>query len=191
MRRAQSVSRFSAAAALAAALALAVGIAVAEPPPPIGHVATPEQIAGWNIDVLPDGTGLPVGRGTAREGKAIYDAACAACHGADGQGGTSLPGPPLVGGIGTLATAHPKKTVGSYWPYATTLFSYIRRAMPYNAPESLGADQLYAVVAYLLFRNGIAGQDTVLDQASLPQVKMPNRNGFIDIYGREAHGIWR
>jgi mono/diheme cytochrome c family protein len=173
-----------------AALGLVAGAALAEPPA-IGQPAAPGAIAGWNIDVLPDGTGLPDGKGTAREGAGIYAASCAACHGERGQGGSAYPGPRLVGGRGTLATAHPEKTVGSFWPYATTLFDYVRRAMPYSAPESLSADQLYGVVAYLLYLNGIVGEGTVLDRASLPRVRMPNRNGFIDAYGSEARGTWR
>lgn len=141
----------------------------------IGHVATPAQIAGWDIDVRADGQGLPPGHGSAREGEKIFAAACAVCHGAKGEG---KPADRLVGGFGTLATAKPVRTVGSYWPYATTLFDYIRRAMPFNAPQSLTADQVYAVSAYILYLNNIVTEDTVLDATSLPRVKMPNRNGF-------------
>jgi S-disulfanyl-L-cysteine oxidoreductase SoxD len=141
----------------------------------IGHAATPAEIAGWDIDVRADGRGLPPGRGSARDGEKIFAETCAACHGDKGEG---KPADRLVGGFGTLATSKPVRTVGSYWPYATTLFDYIRRAMPFNAPQSLTADQTYAVSAYILYLNNIVGEDTVLDAGSLPQVEMPNRKGF-------------
>jgi S-disulfanyl-L-cysteine oxidoreductase SoxD len=141
----------------------------------IGHAATPAQIAGWDIDVRADGQGLPAGRGSVRQGETIFAQACAACHGAKGEG---KPADQLVGGFGTLATAKPVRTVGSYWPYATTLFDFIRRAMPFNAPQSLTADEVYAVAAYILYLNNIVPADTVLDAGSLPKVAMPNRNGF-------------
>jgi S-disulfanyl-L-cysteine oxidoreductase SoxD len=141
----------------------------------IGHVATPAEIAGWNIDVRADGQGLPPGHGGVREGEKVFAETCAACHGAKGEG---KPADRLVGGFGTLATSKPLRTVGSYWPYATTLFDYIRRAMPFNAPQSLTADQIYAVSAYILYLNNIVTEDTVLDAASLPRVRMPNRDGF-------------
>jgi len=184
------VSRCNA-AALAGALALVAGAALAQSRYGIGRPATPEQIAGWNIDVSPDGAGLPPGHGTAREGKPIYGQLCASCHGATGQGGSVQPGPRLAGGRGTLASAHPVKTVGSYWPYATTLFDYIRRAMPYKAPESLSPDQVYAVAAYVLFLNGLVGEDAVLDASSLPRVRMPNRDGFRPAFEAERRGTWR
>lgn len=142
----------------------------------IGRPATPEEIAGWDIDVLPDGSGLPPGKGSVREGEKVYAETCAACHGAKGEG---KPMDRLVGGQGTLATAKPIQTVGSYWPYATTLFDYIRRAMPFSAPQSLTADEIYAVSAYLLYLNGVIGEDAVMDATTLPRVQMPNRNGFI------------
>jgi len=141
----------------------------------IGHAATPAEIAGWDIDVRADGQGLPPGHGSVREGEKIFADVCAACHGAKGEG---KPADRLVGGFGTLATSKPVRTVGSYWPYATTLFDYIRRAMPFNAPQSLTADQVYAVSAYILYLNNIVAEDAVLDSASLPRVKMPNRSGF-------------
>jgi len=141
----------------------------------IGHTATPAEIAGWDIDVRADGRGLPPGRGSVRDGEKIFAETCAACHGAKGEG---KPADRLVGGFGTLATSKPVRTVGSYWPYATTLFDYIRRAMPFNAPQSLTADQIYAVSAYILYLNNIVTEATVLDATSLPRVRMPNRNGF-------------
>ncbi|MFM0309776.1 cytochrome c [Paraburkholderia sp. RL17-383-BIF-A] len=142
----------------------------------IGTPLTEQDLAAWNIDVAPDGRGLPAGSGDVATGAHVFAAKCAACHGAQGQGGL---GDALVGGQGTLASAKPKRTVGSYWPYATTLFDYIRRAMPYNAPESLSADEVYAVSAFLLNQNGIVPANTRLDAASLPRVVMPNRGGFV------------
>src|SRR5262249_23836882 len=123
------------------------------------------------------GAGLPAGRGTATQGAAVYAAKCQACHGEKGAG---KPNDALTGGAGTLAGDRPAvKTVGSYWPYATTLFDYTRRAMPFNDAKSLTADELYAVSAYILNLNGIIGEADVLDAQSLPKVQMPNRDGFI------------
>jgi len=141
----------------------------------IGRVATPAEISGWDIDIGRDGSNLPSGSGSVARGRTVYAEQCAACHGTEGQGGV---GDRLVGGQGTLATAKPVRTVGSYWPYASTLFDYIRRAMPFNAPQSLTADQVYAVSAYILYLNNIVTEDTVLDATSLPRVEMPNRNGL-------------
>jgi S-disulfanyl-L-cysteine oxidoreductase SoxD len=141
-----------------------------------GQPATPQEIKRWDIDVRPDGTGLPPGSGTAARGQAVYEANCQACHGVKGQGGI---GGRLAGGQGTLASATPVKTVGSYWPYAPTLFDYIHRAMPYPKPGSLSADDYYAVTAYILNLNRLWPSGAKLDKTSLPNVKMPNRNGFI------------
>jgi mono/diheme cytochrome c family protein len=141
-----------------------------------GRAATPQEIKLWDIDVRPDGQGLPEGSGTAARGKAVYEENCEVCHGPNGQGGIK---DRLVGGQGTLATDRPIKTIGSYWPYATTLFDYIRRAMPYTAPGTLSNDDTYALAAYLLSLNGILPADAKVDKASLPNVKMPNRDGFI------------
>jgi S-disulfanyl-L-cysteine oxidoreductase SoxD len=147
--------------------------------PNLGRDVKPEEIAAWDMSIPPDGSGLPAGGGTAVEGAAVYNARCASCHGANGTGG---PADPLVGGIGTLASQKPVKTVGSYWPYATTLFDYIRRAMPFNAPWSLSNDEVYAVSAYLLSLNGIIDQKARMDAKTLPQVKMPNRDGFVSYW---------
>lgn len=141
-----------------------------------GRSPTPEEIQQWDIDVRPDGKGLPEGSGTVVHGKLVYEQHCAACHGANGKDGIK---DRLAGGQGTLASAKPIKTVGSYWPYATTLFDYIRRAMPYQAPGSLSVDDTYAVSAYILSLNGILPENGRLDKESLPKVEMPNRNGFI------------
>ncbi|WP_227246944.1 c-type cytochrome [Paraburkholderia caribensis] len=142
----------------------------------IGTPVSDADIAAWNIDVAPDGQGLPPGSGDVAMGGKVFAARCAACHGAKGEG---LIGDQLIGGQGTLTSANPKRTVGSYWPYATTLFDYIRRAMPYNAPQSLSADEVYAVSAWILNQNGIVSDDARLDAHSLASVRMPNRDGFV------------
>jgi len=145
--------------------------------PQFGQAIAPSDIAPWDISIGPAGAGLPSGRGTATEGEVVYAANCQACHGEKGVGG---PNDALVGGIGSLAPGKaPVKTVGSYWPYATTLFDYIRRAMPFPESKSLTSDEVYAVSAYILSLNGIVGTNDVLDAQSLPNVRMPNRDGFI------------
>ncbi len=143
----------------------------------IGSPAAGADLAAADLTVFADGRGLSVGRGTAREGHAIYAARCAACHGPRGEGTSNFP--QLVGGIGTLKTDTPVLTVGSYWPYATTVWDYIRRAMPYQEPGTLTPSDVYAVTAYVLYVNGIIAEDAVLDQRTLPLVRMPNRDGFI------------
>jgi cytochrome c len=151
-------------------------VVAAQEGPGLGVAATPEQIEGWALTILPDGTGLPPGSGTARGGAEIYAAKCAACHGVNGTGG---PNDPLAGGQGTLATPAPVRTIGSYWPYATTVFDYVRRAMPLVQPQSLTNDEVYALTAYLLSINGIIAEDEVIDARTLPRVRMPNRNNFM------------
>ncbi len=141
-----------------------------------GRPATSDEIALWDIDVMPDGKGLPRGSGTVAQGKQVFADNCAACHGDNGVGGIK---DRLVGGLGTLASATPVKTVGSFWPYATTLFDYVRRAMPYQAPGSLSNDDTYAVAAYILYLNGILPADGKLDRDGLPKIQMPNRDGFV------------
>jgi S-disulfanyl-L-cysteine oxidoreductase SoxD len=141
----------------------------------IGRPATDAEIAGWNIDIGRDGSNLPAGSGSVAHGREVFEQQCASCHGAKGEGGV---GDRLVGGQGTLATAKPVKTVGSYWPYAPTLFDYIRRAMPQNAPQSLSNDDVYAVSAYILNLNGLLPSDATLDAKTLSAIKMPNRAGF-------------
>lgn len=127
----------------------------------------------------PSGSGLPPGSGTAKQGAAVYAAKCVACHGANGGG---KPADALVGGIGTLASAAPLRTVGSYWPYATTLFDYVRRAMPYDRPMSLTNDEVYAVSAYILSLNGIIPEEATMNAKTLPKVEMPNRSGFVNYW---------
>ena len=147
--------------------------------PGLGVVATPEQVAAWSLTILPDGTGLPEGSGTAAVGAKIYAQKCLACHGQDGAG---KPNDKLVGGHGSISGKAPVKTVGSYWPYATTVFDYIRRAMPLLQPQSLTNDETYALTAYLLELNDIIDSDQVMDAQTLPKVKMPNVENFIWAY---------
>jgi cytochrome c len=142
----------------------------------LGRPATETEIRSTDQFIAPDGKGLPTGKGTAAEGRDIYSRRCARCHGAQGQGDEEGP---LVGGKGTLATAKPLRTVGSFWPYATTIYDYVRRAMPFDNPGLLTADQTYAVTALILHMNGIIGEKDVMDASTLPKVKMPNRDGFI------------
>jgi len=144
----------------------------------LGTAATPEQIHGWDIDVRPDGTGLPPGKGTVEQGEKIYAEQCSGCHGDKGQN-PEKGFDRLVGGRGTLATSKPVQTIGSYWPYATTVFDYVNRAMPFPAPNSLKPDEVYSVVAYLLYLNEIVPRDTVMNAQELKKVKMPNADGFI------------
>jgi S-disulfanyl-L-cysteine oxidoreductase SoxD len=162
---------------LSAAMLVAATTIASAQAPQFGQAVTPADIAPWDISIGPDGAGLPGGRGTAKQGEVVYAAKCQACHGEKGAG---RPNDALVGGAGTIASDQPAvKTVGSYWPYATTLFDYIRRAMPWSETKSLSNDEVYAVSAYILHLNGIIGADDVLDAQSLPKVKMPNRDGFI------------
>jgi S-disulfanyl-L-cysteine oxidoreductase SoxD len=143
----------------------------------IGRKASTAEIRNRDISLAPDGTGLPLGRGTAIQGRAVYRAKCAGCHGVRGQGSAVMPA--LVGGRGTLASEEPLPTVGSYWPYATTVWDYIHRAMPYQNPGTLTSNEVYSVTAYVLFANKIIKQHDELNEQTLPKVKMPNRSGFI------------
>src|SRR6266700_1553294 len=142
----------------------------------VGRPATPEQIRDLGVAIAPDGSGLPEGSGTVAAGREVFAARCSRCHGEKAEGAV---GPPLVGGQGTLGTPKPLKTVGSYWPYATTVWDYINRAMPFDQPGLLKPAEVYAVVAYILNLNGIIGTDQVMDAKTLPKVKMPNRDGFV------------
>jgi mono/diheme cytochrome c family protein len=157
-------------------LAGAVALAAQSPKYGVGQPPTPEQIRDLGAAIAPDGTGLPEGSGTVAAGREVFAARCSKCHGEKGEGAV---GPVLVGGRGTLATAKPIKTVGSYWPYATTVWDYINRAMPFDQPGLLKPPEVYAVVAYILNLNGIIANDQVMDAKSLPKVKMPNRDGFV------------
>jgi len=147
----------------------------------VGRTPTKQEIQAWDISVGPDGKGLPPGQGTAKDGAPIFAAKCAVCHGASGEGGKI--GPRVVGGIAdteTLTTLHPVRTVGGYWPYATSVWDFIRRAMPRDQGGTLAPTEVYALTAFILFKsNIIKSEDEVLDQKTLPKVQMPNRNGFV------------
>jgi cytochrome c len=153
----------------AAALAADAG------PPKLGKPISPADIAPWDISIMPDGTGLPAGSGTPAQGAPIFAAKCSACHGENGKGGIAAAvtaGPPR-------ATLDGGKTIANFWPYATTVFDFIRRAMPYNAPHSLKDEEVYALTAYLLSLNKLIGENDVMNAQTLPKVKMPNRDNFI------------
>ncbi|HEY2015451.1 MAG TPA: cytochrome c [Bryobacteraceae bacterium] len=159
-------------------LMLAVaGVLVAQSPKyGVGHTPTAEELRQWDISIGTDGAGLPEGSGTAAAGREIYTNRCSNCHGAKGEGRDSVP---LAGGQGTLKNPKPLRTVGSYWPHATTIFDYVNRAMPFKNPGMLSHDQVYAVTAYVLFLNGIVGENDVINKESLPKIRMPNRDGFV------------
>lgn len=150
-----------------------------------GRPAPAEVIRAMDLTVMPDGEGLPPGAGSVAQGRATFAAKCASCHGPAGSGGAA---DRLTGGVGTLASRKPVRTVASYWPHATTIFDYVRRAMPLTAPQSLTADEVYGLVAYLLSVDGIVPADARLDAASLPRVKMPNRAGFVSLEARRFDG---
>jgi S-disulfanyl-L-cysteine oxidoreductase SoxD len=184
----QWVDILRAGASTAAASILTLGLVHAQGYPntfQFGQPATEQDIAAIAIAIPTDGKGLPPGRGDYARGMQVYETACAACHGTDLMGVANIPNMPtgaslrLIGGRGTLTSPKAVATVESYWPYATTLFDYIRRAMPFTAPGSLSADEIYAVCAYILAEAKIIDKVTVLDAQTLPRVEMPNRNGFI------------
>jgi cytochrome c len=143
----------------------------------LGKIATKTEIAGWNIDVRPDGMGAPKGSGNAVQGEEIYAEQCASCHGDFGEGLDRWPG--LVGGEDSLDTHDPVKTTGSYWPYASTMYDYIYRAMPFGVAQSLTYDDTYKIVSYLLYMNEIIEEDFVLNEKNIGKIKMPNREGFL------------
>ena len=153
---------------------------IAAPTYGFGQPATPLEIAGWDIDVRPDGTGLPLGRGSVAAGQRIYDGKCASCHGTFGESNSYLQ---IAGGVGSLASDQPVRTTGSKLNYATTLWDYINRAMPFEAPKTLTPDEVYALTAYVLYLNDILPADAVLDRDSLPRLTMPNQNGFTTAHG--------
>jgi S-disulfanyl-L-cysteine oxidoreductase SoxD len=170
-------------AAAAACLALCAAGAAAQAGPGLGVAISAEDAAPWDLSIQPDGTGLPPGSGNAAAGEKIYAAKCVACHGEHGAG---MPNDRLVGGQGTLTQLAQVRTVGSYWPYSTTVFDYVRRAMPFTAPQSLTNDEVYALTAYLLAENGIIGKREAMNARTLPRVRMPNRDGFILAYPKRA-----
>lgn len=153
----------------------APGVLTAQESPALGVTTSRDQLAEIDFTILPNGEGLPPGSGDARSGLAVYGHYCLACHGESGVGGIN---DRLAGGLGSLRSENPTKTIGSFWPYATTLFDYIRRAMPYPSPGILSDDEIYSVTAYLLYLNGLVEQNTVIDKDTLPAVEMPNQNGF-------------
>ena len=142
----------------------------------LGKIATAEEVAGWDIDVRPDGLGAPVGMGNAIDGEEVYADLCAACHGDFGEGVDRWP--ELVGGEGSLSTHDPLKTTGSYWPYASTLYDYVYRAMPFGESQSLSYDETYQIVAFLLYMNDIIEDDFDVSQENIGSIEMPNRDGF-------------
>lgn len=147
------------------------------PGPGLGEPATPDEIRRWDWGVMPDGAGLPAGSGTAKQGQPLYEQLCIACHGAGGLGNS---GDQLAGAQMSLTSEWPEKTIGNYWPYATTLFDFIRRSKPMDRPGSLSAAEVYALAAYLLYLNGIIAEEQPLDADALAKIRMPNRDGFIE-----------
>ena len=145
----------------------------------LGRVALPEEVEAWDIDIRPDGTGLPSGAGSVAAGELLYDAYCAACHGDFGEGMGRWP--ILAGGQGTLTDDRPEKTIGSYWPYLSTVYDYIRRAMPFGNSRSLNDNEIYAITAYILYLNDVVEEESfVLSSENFTQIKLPNEQNFID-----------
>ena len=159
----------------AMAMAAAVAALAQTPTYKVGRTPTAEEIKAWDIAIGPAGKELPPGSGTAKDGAKVYAQKCAACHGATGVEG---PATALSGGKGTLTSLNAKRTIGSYWPFASTLWDYINRAMPFNNPATLSADEVYALTAFLLYRNDIVKENDVIDAKSLPKIEMPNRKAF-------------
>jgi len=173
------MSRFLEKLTLAAAFVALVAMPAGADKLGLGTEATPEQIAGWDIDVRPDGQGLPQGRGTVMEGEEVFAEQCAVCHGDFAEGVDRWP--VLAGGWDTLTNEHPVKTIGSYWPYLSTVYDYIYRAMPFGNAQSLTPDQTYAIVAYLLYMNDVVTDDEFeLSHENFASIRLPNEDGFID-----------
>jgi cytochrome c553 len=161
------------------ALFLGPGAAAAEGPN-LGKPIDPADIAAWDISIDPDGTGLPPGTGTPAQGALIYAEKCAQCHGPDGKGGVAgVAASPLVGGGPITGISASMKTIANFWPYATTLFDYVRRAMPWQQPMTLANDEVYALTAYIFAQNRLIGENDAMNAQTLPKVRMPNRDGFI------------
>ncbi len=168
-------------------IAVGINTAIAEEAngPGLGHTVSPEEIAAWDISVFPDGEGLPIGEGSVQQGETLYKNKCIACHGENGLGATA---DQLAGAQMSLTSEYPEKTIGTYWPYATTIFDVVRRSMPMTAPGSLSDNEVYAITAYLLYLNNLIGKDDVMDASTLPKVKMPNEDGFVNVYETEEKG---
>lgn len=173
-------------AALILALSFGAGSALAQSPK-LGKPISEADIKQWDIAILPDGTNLPPGSGTSAQGAKVYAEKCVACHAEGGKGGAAPGAGPLAGGAPLTTGIDTLKTIGNYYAYSTTVFDYIRRAMPFNESKSLTGDEVYAVSAYILHLNGVIGADGALDAQSLPKVKMPNRDGFIP-FPRQSEG---
>jgi len=151
--------------------------------PGLGRPLATEEIPSYATYIMPDGSGLPDGQGSVQQGQELYAAQCASCHGSTGVEG---PITPLVSPDAPSTDARLSQAAGSHWPYATTLFEYIRRAMPFQDPKSLTNDEVYAVTAYILFRNGVIAEEDIVDATSLPAIVMPNREGFIDLWASQG-----
>ena len=171
------MSRFPRTLLLAVAGCLVAGIAAAEPLA-IGRVALPDEVAAWDIDVRPDGQGLPAGSGSVADGEAIFAERCAACHGDFAEGRDRWP--ELAGGQDSLSSVNPVKTIGSYWPYGSTVFDYIKRAMPFGDAQSLSDDEVYALTAFIYHMNDLVDADYVLSNENFTSVALPNVDGFVD-----------
>ena len=163
---------------LVAAATGSIGVALAESPK-LGRPIAEADVKDWDIAILPNGTGLPAGQGTPQEGAKVFGEKCAMCHGDQAKGGVAPYYPALVGGAPLTSGIETTKTIANYYAYATTIFDYTRRAMPYNAPRSLTDNEVYALTAYILSLNKLIGENDVMDAKTLPQVKMPNRDNFI------------
>ena len=157
-------------------LSLLLGCALGVAAQQVGRAPAAAEVRQYGLTVAPDGKGLPPGKGTPAQGRELFAAKCARCHGEKAQGDI---GPPLVGGQGTLATKKPLKTVGSFWPYAPTVWDYVHRAMPFDKAGTLAHDEVYSLVGYVLFLNGIVAENETMDAKSLARVRMPNRDGFV------------
>lgn len=175
----RSAKVFAVAAACVIALAVMPALSQqAKKKTGLGREALPQEIAAWDTDVRPDGLGLPAGKGSVKEGEEIFQQQCAVCHGEFGEGAARWP--VLAGGQGSLKSEGPEKTIGSFWPYASTTFDYIRRAMPFGNAQSLTPDQTYALTAYLLQLNDLVKEDFVLSRENFSSVKLPNQPNFFD-----------
>lgn len=188
----RSLKIIAAAVALGIGLATAGSIAMSQDKKQIalGRTALPQEVKAWDIDIRPDGTGLPVGKGSVKQGEQLFIEKCAACHGEFGEGKDRWP--VLAGGFGTLKSEGPEKTIGSYWPYLSTVYDYIYRSMPFGNAQSLTSDEVYAITAYLLSMNEVVKDDFVLSNENFKSVKLPNEKAFFmdDRETKEKH-FWK